>query len=99
MVSAAMPELAPRKIRTCKCGYRKSDPHIVEEPEYSLWGWLVLSMAGITPKPSYVAYRCQICRQTLGTTRDPKVLAARTQRPPSSTAPAPPSPESEEKKP
>jgi hypothetical protein len=49
----------------------------VEEPEYSLWGWILLSMFGITPKPAYVAYRCQICRQTLGTTRDPAILARR----------------------
>lgn len=87
-----MPELAPRKVRRCRCGFTKSDPHVVEEPEYSLWGWLVLSMAGITPKPSYIVYRCQICRMTLGTTRDPKVLATRTVRP------QPQATDSEEKK-
>lgn len=85
----SMPELAVRKPRTCKCGHTKSHQLVVEEPEYSLWGWIVLSMFGITPKPSYVAYRCQICRMTLGTTRDPKVLAARirTEEKPSEKTP------------
>jgi len=48
---------------------------VVEEPEYTLWGWILLSMFGITPKPDHVVYRCQICRQSLGSTRNPKVLA------------------------
>jgi hypothetical protein len=51
---------------------------IVEEPEYTLWGWILLSMFGITPKPDHVVYRCQICRQSVGTTRNPEVLARRT---------------------
>jgi hypothetical protein len=51
---------------------------VAEEPEYTLWGWILLSMFGITPKPDHVVYRCQICRQSLGSTRDPKVLARRT---------------------
>lgn len=49
-----------------------------EEPEYNLWGWIVLSMFGITPKPDYIAFRCQICRMTLGTSRDPALLARRS---------------------
>lgn len=76
-----MSELEARKPRTCRCGYTKSDPHVVEEPEYTLWGWIVLSMFGITPKPDHIAYRCQICRRTLGTTRDPDVLAKRIRVP------------------
>jgi len=51
---------------------------VVEEPEYTLWGWILLSMFGVTPKPDHIVYRCQICRQSLGTTRDPRVLARRT---------------------
>jgi hypothetical protein len=51
---------------------------VAEEPEYTLWGWILLSMFGITPKPDHVVYRCQMCRQSLGSTRDPRVLARRT---------------------
>lgn len=72
-----MSELEARKPRTCKCGHTKSHDAVVEEPEYTLWGWILLSMLGITPKPDHVAYRCQICRMTLGTTRDPEILARR----------------------
>ena len=76
-----MAALEPRKQRTCKCGHTKSHELVVEEPEYTLWGWIVLSMFGITPKPDHVAYRCQICRVTLGVTRDPDVLARRIRVP------------------
>jgi hypothetical protein len=62
---------------------------VVEEPEYTLWGWILLSMFGITPKPDHVVYRCQICRQSLGSTRDPKVLARRTGLVPAPPADAP----------
>ena len=67
---------------------------VAEEPEYTLWGWILLSMFGITPKPDHVVYRCQICRQSLGSTRDPKVLARRTgQQKPAPMTPSPqPSP-------
>ena len=66
-----------RRQRTCKCGHTRSHELVVEEPEYTLWGWILLSMFGITPKPDHVVYRCQMCRQSLGSTRDPKVLARR----------------------
>jgi hypothetical protein len=51
---------------------------VVEEPEYTLWGWILLSMFGVTPKPDHIVYRCQICRMSLGSTRDPKILARRS---------------------
>jgi hypothetical protein len=65
---------------------------VEEEPEYTLWGWIVLSMFGITPKPDHVIYRCQICRQSLGSTRDPKVLARRTKLTEAAAAPSQPGP-------
>ncbi len=65
---------------------------VVEEPEYTLWGWILLSMFGITPKPDHVVYRCQMCRQSLGSTRDPKVLARRTGQKPKTAEPMTPSP-------
>ena len=70
-----------RPLRTCRCGHAKGHELIVEEPEYTLWGWILLSMFGITPKPDHVVYRCQMCRQSVGSTRDPKVLAGRTVQP------------------
>jgi hypothetical protein len=63
---------------------------VVEEPEYTLWGWILLSMFGVTPKPDHVVYRCQICRQSLGTTRDPKVLARRMKGATPEPSPPPP---------
>lgn len=73
---------------------------VVEEPEYTLWGWILLSMFGVTPKPDHVVYRCQLCRQSLGTTRNPKVLARRTKgsaaEPTTPAAKSPESPESNE---
>lgn len=71
--------MTERRQKTCACGYTKSHDMVVEEPEYTLWGWILLSIFGITPKPDHIVYRCQICRQSLGATRDPKVLARRTQ--------------------
>jgi hypothetical protein len=83
-----------RPQRTCRCGHTKGHELVVEEPEYTLWGWILLSMFGITPKPDHVVYRCQMCRQSLGSTRDPKVLARRTGPPKSAARPeASPAPE------
>jgi hypothetical protein len=80
-----------RPQRTCRCGHTKDHELVAEEPEYTLWGWILLSMFGITPKPDHVVYRCQMCRQSLGSTRDPKVLARRTgQKKPSPTTSSPP---------
>ncbi|MBX3202131.1 MAG: hypothetical protein KF894_28640 [Labilithrix sp.] len=83
-----------RPLRTCRCGYTKEHELVAEEPEYTLWGWILLSMFGITPKPDHVVYRCQMCRQSVGSTRDPKVLARKSapKRPPAPEAAAPASP-------
>jgi hypothetical protein len=48
---------------------------IIPEREYTLWGWILLSMFGITPRPVAVVYRCGACRQSVGSTRDPKILS------------------------
>ncbi len=81
-----------RPQRTCRCGHTKTHELVAEEPEYTLWGWILLSMFGITPKPDHVVYRCQICRQSLGSTRDPRVLARRTRQKPGQATPVTPSP-------
>lgn len=91
--------MADRPPRTCSCGHTRSHDLVVEEPEYTLWGWILLSMFGVTPKPDHVVYRCQMCRQSLGSTRDPKVLARRmkvstgTHKAPPSDSPKKPEPE------
>lgn len=71
--------------RKCACGHEKGDPHIQEEPEYTLWGWIQLSMFGLTPKPDRIVFRCVICRKSVGMSRDPALLKARSQ--PSQPAP------------
>lgn len=63
--------------KTCACGHTRAHPLVEEQPEYTLWGWILLSMFGITPKPDHIVYRCTICRKSLGTTRDPAALARR----------------------
>jgi hypothetical protein len=44
------------------------------EPEYTFWGWTLLTMFGATPNPIRAVYRCQGCKVTLGATRDPELL-------------------------
>ncbi len=60
--------------RKCACGHGRHHPEVQQEPEYTLWGWIMLSMLGMTPTPDRIVYRCIRCRQTLGSTRDPKLL-------------------------
>jgi hypothetical protein len=67
-----MAQTAPR---TCRCGHTKNHPMIIPEREYSLWGWVQLSILGLTPRPTAVVFRCGLCRESLGVTRDPKVLS------------------------
>lgn len=66
------------KERRCHCGHRRGDPEIQEEPEFTTWGWLMLSMLGMTPRPHHIVFRCMYCRAELGTSRDPKLLARRS---------------------
>jgi len=47
---------------------------VQQEPEYTLWGWIQLSMLGITPLPDRIVFRCIRCRKSLGVSRDPALL-------------------------
>ena len=64
--------------RACHCGHHRGDAAIQEEPEYGFVGWFLLSIFGITPKPDWIAFRCRYCRDELGVSRDPKLLARRS---------------------
>lgn len=64
--------------RTCHCGHRRGDAAIQEEPEYTTWGWIMLSMLGMTPRPDYISFRCYLCRKEVGQSRDPKLLERRS---------------------
>jgi hypothetical protein len=68
----------PAQDRTCHCGHRRGDPAIQEEPEYGFIGWILLSIFGLTPRPDWISFRCRYCREELGTSRDPKLLARRS---------------------
>ena len=48
-----------------------------QEPEYTLWGWIQLSMLGITPLPDRIVFRCITCKKSLGVSRDPALLRKR----------------------
>ena len=41
--------MSRRPEKKCRCGHTKSHDMVVEEPEYTLWGWILLSMFGVTP--------------------------------------------------
>jgi hypothetical protein len=66
--------------RTCHCGHRLGHSAIQEEPEYTTWGWILLSMFGMTPRPHHIAFRCFLCRKEVGRSRDPKLLERRSIR-------------------
>ena len=67
-----------RPVKTCRCGHHRGDPEIQEEPEYTLWGWILLSMFGMTPRPDHIVFRCLYCRAGVGVSRDPKLLERRS---------------------
>jgi len=67
--------------RTCHCGHRVGAPAIQEEPEYGVFGWILLSLFGITPRPHHISFRCMYCREEIGTSQSPQLLARRTVRP------------------
>ena len=65
------------RVRKCLCGHDRSHPEIQQEPEYTLWGWIQLSMLGITPLPDRIVFRCIRCKKSLGVSRDPALLRRR----------------------
>ena len=64
--------------RKCLCGYTRGHPHVQQEPEYTLWGWIQLSMLGVTPLPERIEFRCRRCGKSLGVSRDPALLRNRS---------------------
>ena len=65
------------RVRKCPCGHTRSHPEVQQEPEYTLWGWIQLSMLGITPLPDRIVFRCIRCKKSLGVSRDPALLRRR----------------------
>ena len=63
--------------RKCHCGHTRSHPEVAQDPEYTLWGWIQLSMLGITPLPERIVFRCRRCQKSLGSSRDPELLRRR----------------------
>lgn len=50
---------------------------MAQDAEYTLWGWIQLSMLGITPLPDRIVFRCRRCSKSLGVSRDPALLRKR----------------------
>jgi hypothetical protein len=73
--------------RTCACGHTRGHPEVAQDAEYTLWGWIQLSMLGITPLPDRIVFRCRRCQKSLGVSRDPALLRKRGM-PDAPTAPA-----------
>lgn len=69
-----IPEICPT------CGRPLGKDGVEEDPEYGLFGWILLTLFGITPRPAYIAFRCPACFTELGRSRRPAVLARRTPR-------------------
>ena len=87
--------------RKCLCGHTRSHPEVAQDAEYTLWGWIQLSMLGITPLPDRIEFRCRRCAKSLGVSRDPALLRKRSapEAPPaeaSSPGPEPAATESEQ---
>jgi hypothetical protein len=61
--------------RTCACGHTRDHESVAQEPEYTFWGWILLTILGISAKPDHVIFRCTACGQKLGVSRDPGLLA------------------------
>jgi hypothetical protein len=60
--------------KTCSCGHTRDHELVVHEPEYTLWGWILLSMFGISAKPDHIVFRCTKCREKLGVSRDKALI-------------------------
>ena len=69
-----LPVTEPRAPKKCHCGHTRDHPEIQQDPEYTLWGWIQLSMIGITPLPERIVFRCIRCKKSVGVTRDPDLL-------------------------
>jgi hypothetical protein len=73
--------------KKCACGHTRGHPEVAQDPEYTLWGWIQLSMLGITPLPERIVFRCRRCGKSLGVSRDPALLRKRGM--PDAPAPSP----------
>lgn len=87
--------------RKCPCGHTRSHPEVAQDAEYTLWGWIQLSMLGVTPLPDRIEFRCRRCGKSLGVSRDPALLRKRSM-PDAPAAPTPatavaPAPEADPK--
>lgn len=69
--------VALMRDRRCLCGHDRAHPEVAQDPEYTLWGWIQLSMLGITPLPERIVFRCRRCQKSLGVSRDPALLRKR----------------------
>jgi len=80
-----------REPKKCPCGHTRLHPEVQQEPEYTLWGWIQLSMLGITPLPDRIVFRCMRCKKSLGVSRDPALLRKKQMPDAQATAPSAPS--------
>ena len=47
--AALAPMVADMRERKCPCGHTRGHPEVAQDAEYTLWGWIQLSMLGVTP--------------------------------------------------
>lgn len=58
---------------TCRCGHDRTHPLVHLVPSYGPFALLwLMAGAGVTPRKA--RYVCRKCNQTLGETRDPRIL-------------------------
>lgn len=53
---------------------------VAREADYSLWGWIMLAIIGMTPKPRRIQFICTLCRTELASSRAPRDLAGLPER-------------------
>jgi hypothetical protein len=70
-----MPELVvTTATKKCRCGHARDHEHVAQEPEFTFWGWILLSILGISPKPDHIVFRCTKCGDKLGISRDKALI-------------------------
>ena len=60
--------------QVCKCGNNINHPKVYHKCNYSKWGWFLLTILGLSAKPSSVSFICSNCEQRILTSKENKIL-------------------------
>jgi hypothetical protein len=60
--------------KTCRCGHGLSHPFVSQKGHYTAFGWLCVTLVGITTRPIRVSYICRKCDTVIHSTTDVHIL-------------------------